>query len=90
MYSKQNVKVNAACENCLVQTAELIEKQRKESDFLIVSSKTIVFLMARKVVVKKKLAERTKIFLITCGFFKTILSFNFYFLIKGFSHKYPV
>ena len=60
MYLKQNVKVNAACENCLGQTNELIEKQRRETDFLIISLKTIVYIKGEKT--SKQNFAKNKIF----------------------------
>ena len=60
--NQKSVKVNAACENCLDRTAELIEKQTRESGLLIVLLKTIADIKGEKSSCEKIFANRTQFF----------------------------
>ena len=47
---------------CLGQMAELIEKQRRETDFLMISLKTIFYIKSEKTSCEENFAKRTKFF----------------------------
>ena len=73
---------------CLGQTAGLIEKHRRETDFLIIALKTIVYSKGEKSSCEKELAKRRKFF-DQVRLFQNSFSFNSNFSIKGVSRNDP-